>query len=57
MGNIIAGIIGIIGVGIAVKVFDDKIRPYHYRKLVVDVVAIASLLSFIVGIIRIIIGR
>lgn len=57
MINILIGALGIIAVGIAVKLFDDKIRPYKYRKIIVNTVAIASALSFIVGFIRLIIGR
>lgn len=57
MLNIALGVLGIIAVGIAVKLFDDKIRPYKYRKIIVNTVAISSVLSFIIGIIRVIIGR
>ena len=57
MTNILIGAIGIIAVGVAVKIFDDKIRPYKYRKIIVNTIAIGSALSFIVGFIRLIIGR
>lgn len=57
MLNILFGALGIVIVGIAVKLFDDKIRPYKYRKIIVNTIAIASALSFIIGFIRIIIGR
>lgn len=57
MINVLIGVIGIIIVGIAVKLFDSEIRPYKYRKIIVNTVAISSALSLIIGIIRCIIGR
>lgn len=57
MINVLIGVIGIIAVGIAVKLFDSEIRPYKYRKIIVNTVAISSVLSLIIGIIRCIIGR
>lgn len=53
---LIAGIIIILVVSICVKLFDDKIRPNHWLKVLVNTSTIAGLLLILVGFIRLITG-
>lgn len=56
MVMLIAGIIIILVVSICVKLFDDKIRPNHWLKVLVNTSTITGLLLILVGFIRLITG-
>lgn len=49
------GLIMVLLVSLCVKLFDDKIRPYHTRKAIVNVAMISGLIFIIVGFIQTII--
>lgn len=49
------GAVFVIGDCIAVKLFDDVIRPYTYRKAIVNAVMIAGLIMLIGGFIALLI--
>lgn len=49
------GALCVIGDCIAVKLFDDVIRPYTYRKAIVNAVMIAGLIMLIGGFIALLI--
>jgi hypothetical protein len=53
---LVSGIVLILIICICVKLFDDKIRPSHWLKVIVNTVTITGLLLIIVGLARIIIG-
>ncbi len=53
---LLLGVIIILIVSICVKLFDSKIRPYHWRKVGINVLTLSGLLFIIVGIIQLIIG-
>lgn len=56
MVMLIAGIIIVLVVCVCVKLFDDKIRPNHWLKVLVNTSTIAGLLLILVGFIRLITG-
>ena len=56
MGFVVAGIIMVFGDAVAVKLFDDIIRPRMYAKAIVNTVMIVGLLCFFGGIIALAVG-
>lgn len=50
------GLIIVIVVSAIVKIFDSKIRPYHYAKMAVNFSMFMGLLLFVAGLVKIIIS-